>query len=252
MALCDGGGLGLPSGCVLCLPMPGSPARPALARPCTPCWPWQAWAGEGPKLPPSEGSRNASRASRASLRLLLQLAPEPVDLHPPSNLAASNMPSHLITTPIISMPCHHLIPDRGSSALPHVSRILMVIIVTITRPQRCPLRLRDFTSRPRRLLSRYLARYLGTHAMYLPCNADPADAASDVGGPLILRRLLYACRRNDRFFGAPRRDFLSLGGIWPSEGGLSTIPLALVPRREAVVRVAGWPGIGARAGWLAG
>lgn len=129
--------------------LPANARQPSQTCPCTPCWPWQPWAGEGPKLPPSEGVRNASRASRASLRLLLQLAPEPVDLHPPSNLAASNIPSHLITTPIISMSCHHLIPDRGSSALPHVSRILMVIIVTITRPRRCPLRLLHFTSRPR-------------------------------------------------------------------------------------------------------
>lgn len=154
------------------------------------------------------------------------------------------------------MSCHHLIPDRGSSALPHVSRILMVIIVTITRPQRCPLRLLHFTSRSRRYY-RDTSRgtpYLGTHTMYLPCTADPADAASDVGGPLILRRLLYACHRNDRFFGASRRDFfsLSLGGIWPSEGGLSTMLLESTPRGETVARVAGWPGIGARAGWLAG
>lgn len=138
------------------------PARPPLASLCLA--PRASQAGWAPSSRPAKGPRCFSSFSSFSQASVAARPPEPVDLHPPSNLAASDVPSHLITTPIISMSCHHLIPDRGSSAFPHVSRIVMVIFVAITRRQPCPLRLLHFTRQVRMLLSRYLARYLGTHS----------------------------------------------------------------------------------------
>lgn len=50
MALCDGGGLGLPSGCVPCvpcLPMPANARQPSQTCPCTPLHALLALAGLG-------------------------------------------------------------------------------------------------------------------------------------------------------------------------------------------------------------
>lgn len=149
--------------CPACALGPGR--QPSETSPCKPLLAPGLARLVGPRAPAQRGGpRCFSSFSSFSQASVAARPPEPVDLHPPSNLAASDAPSHLITTPIISMSCHHLIPDRGSSAFPHVSRIVMVIFVAITRRQPCPLRLLHFTRQVQTLVSGYLARYLGTHS----------------------------------------------------------------------------------------
>lgn len=105
MALCDRwwtGGCHL-SGCLAVLRTAAQPERT-----CAPQAPLLAMLGPGLQRAPSSRPASPARGFRNASRALLELLsgfccsspPEPVDLHPPSNLAASNMPSHLITTPI--------------------------------------------------------------------------------------------------------------------------------------------------------
>lgn len=122
MRQCDWGARPRPGSpaCPAChaaaLPAPAqqSPASPAQSCPCSPL-------PEGPKLPPRR--RGLVLFSSFSSFSQASVAARPRTRGPPtaqqSNLSASDIPSQLITTHIVPMSWHHLIPDRGSSAFPH-------------------------------------------------------------------------------------------------------------------------------------
>lgn len=152
---------------------PVPPPRP----PCWPCW---ALGCKGPQAPAQPAQRGGSEMllelfSSFSQASVAARPPNPWTCILPAILQPQTCRPILSRPRSISMSCHHLIPDRGSSAFPHVSRILMVIIVTITRPQPCPLRLLHFNSQVQTILSRCTdavpgyAHHVPTTMYYVEC-----------------------------------------------------------------------------------
>lgn len=241
-----------------CPALPGSPGGPALAHALLALLalasPGKPWLGRAPSSRPAKGSEML-------LELFSSFSQASVAARPRTRGPASSQQSCSLKHPVPSYhdPDHfHVMSPfnprprfvRFSPCLPCSYGYYCLNHQTDALPSAPP----AFYSQVQALLLRYLSRYFGTHSRYI--GVDPADAASDVGGPLILRRLLYACRLNDRFFGTPRRDFFlsirsglakeacsfltSVSGHHSMSDHTSRyIRLAFVPRQETEVRMAG-------------